>query len=492
MLTEKKYYGFIFIGSILFFVFTYNSSYGYDGLEYLVIGRSLLDGYPFYTFIPSKSFGLYYLTALFLSLGKFDNHFAVSVFISLVYFSTLIFTFLIVKKIFTYRVAMISSALIGICGLFMEMNFLQPAGFVYLMGLGGYYFITKGVRDDQMRNFLLGGLWIGVGFWFKSTAGFYIVAVLVFLFLSKLFNIQSKFNDIWKRIIYFLTGTLIAVCLPMIYFALSNRLIQHLEWTYYFPLFKYPSNCNYLGKFITKLSWHHFLFIITVMFSMNNKIRKNVYANPCINLAFFMGLLSMVALFKSQATHFVFPSAAFCSIYIAFVWETWMKLNKRSFRNKMSNLAFIIMFGILICASVYLYNPKVLNRFLMINDYSGEREIGTAIKRMVPPSKKAIFFTNSMLFYWVSHRYPNLPCVHFDYQPTYWLNKHPKILTNALLDPDLVMVECDFKWDKEADRIFLNKDSDVLIRFKYYLHNNFIMNDHKMAPYTLWTKQQLK
>ena len=44
----------------LFYLFTYNSGYGYDGLEYLVIARAISRGAQLYSFMPSKSPGVYF------------------------------------------------------------------------------------------------------------------------------------------------------------------------------------------------------------------------------------------------------------------------------------------------------------------------------------------------------------------------------------------------------------------------------------------------
>src|SRR6267378_667276 len=69
----------------LFFVFTYNSGYGYDALEYLVIGRALAHGQRFYSLIPSKSPGIYYLVAAILTFKVPANHYTVSALITLLF-----------------------------------------------------------------------------------------------------------------------------------------------------------------------------------------------------------------------------------------------------------------------------------------------------------------------------------------------------------------------------------------------------------------------
>src|SRR5205814_7835481 len=72
--------GVLFLLGVVLFV--YNSGYGYDALEYLVIGRSVKDGYSFYAFVPSKSWALYYLVAGYLWLPQASTHLGISLLIT--------------------------------------------------------------------------------------------------------------------------------------------------------------------------------------------------------------------------------------------------------------------------------------------------------------------------------------------------------------------------------------------------------------------------
>ncbi|WP_232325933.1 hypothetical protein [Spirosoma montaniterrae] len=60
----------LFLGlfGAIFFLFSYNSGYGYDAYEYLIIARTLDQGYQLYDFIPSKSYLLYSSTNLLLGI----------------------------------------------------------------------------------------------------------------------------------------------------------------------------------------------------------------------------------------------------------------------------------------------------------------------------------------------------------------------------------------------------------------------------------------
>ena len=65
-----------------FFLFTYNSGYGYDAYEYLIIARTL-NKESLYDFIPSKSYLLYSSTSVLLNLLGGYNHVSVSALITL-------------------------------------------------------------------------------------------------------------------------------------------------------------------------------------------------------------------------------------------------------------------------------------------------------------------------------------------------------------------------------------------------------------------------
>ncbi len=63
--------------------------------------------------------------------------------------------------------------LVGLGALFMELNFLQPTGFVYLSGLLAFAAVTTPNADDRRGPWLAAGLWLGAGMAFKSVAAFH-------------------------------------------------------------------------------------------------------------------------------------------------------------------------------------------------------------------------------------------------------------------------------------------------------------------------------
>jgi len=114
--------------TLIFGLFTYNSDFGYDALEYLVIGRSMNDGYAMYDFIPSKSWLWYVFVQHSINfLGGDFTHLQVTLLITLVFTSIGISSFYVVNSITkNQKSAFIATILTLICCFFMEMNFLEP------------------------------------------------------------------------------------------------------------------------------------------------------------------------------------------------------------------------------------------------------------------------------------------------------------------------------------------------------------------------------
>src|SRR5207248_1111440 len=83
-----------------------------------------------------------------------------------------------------------------------------------------------------------------------------------------------------------------------------------------FQLFHYPSNTFWLDKLYTKLLWFHLTLILSFFCSIAIvHVRRTVWTSDAAALAFFMGLVSYFALFKTQSSHYYFPGAGFFSIF---------------------------------------------------------------------------------------------------------------------------------------------------------------------------------
>jgi len=328
------------LSTLPFALFAYNSGFGYDALEYLIIGRSLHDGYSLYDIIPSKSPGIYLFVDALTGLGIDFGHVQLAATISTIYAATILCTFLAVKPYAGPRAAVLTSVLTGMCAWFMEINFLQPTSFVYLFGLGGYVQCLRALEPGgRARNWFCCGFWIAIAIQFKSVAAFYGVGALGALLL------WSERNRL-PSMVALASGALVPTIAIALYFAASGRGADYLQWTFFFPLFEYPANTAFLAKLYTKLLFFLVLFVASTLGSLLPATRRELWRSNPIRVAWLFGALSLFALLKSQASHYFYPAATFLSIATASGLS--LVLNRSSERRRWQLLVSGAVVGVLV------------------------------------------------------------------------------------------------------------------------------------------------
>lgn len=474
-----------------FYLFVFNSDYGYDGLEFLVIGRSLHDGYSLFSFTPHKPWALYYLVSGFLFLGNLDNHYGVSLLITTIFGLMLTATFYILRKVFDQKTALLGCFFVSLSAIFMELNFLLAEGFVYLSGILSFYCIVNALRKDSYKGLLSGGFLIGVGSWFKVVSATYFIAVILFLFfLGHQRGERGGRRDLRKQFFVFL-GFLAALLVPVLYFSVFGSLREYLLWTYFFPLFKFASSTEWFYKMYTKLPWFFMLLFFIFFISLRKEIRSKIYRNSSLILLLCLGIFPLVLLFKLQAPHYLFPGAGFLSIFIAVVIGHITETRQRRIFVIMGSLALLSM----LMMSVLLHSPKRLDlsNLLRLRDYSREKEISSIINKYVPRGENAIFFRDSAFLYWITRRYPNIPFLWFDNFATYAMKKSPELLLDALSDPRLALVE--FNPESlglyDMKEIFLKNTDNQVILEEFYgkLRTHFTALEIDLSPYRFWIRK---
>jgi hypothetical protein len=478
------------IAGTIFFLLSYNSGYGYDALEYLVIGRSLLDGYRLYDFIPSKSWGLYSFIAVFQAAGISGGHFASTVLTTLIFLFVTAMTFWVVRRTHDSVTASAASFLVALCTVFMELNYLEPEGLVAACGLAAFLCIFRARQNGRNGYYLLGGLFVGLGFAFKSVAGFYFLAILIFVLIQELRDPAKSVSRLFLRELLVIAGLGTALILPMLYFGFTGRLNQHIEWTYLFPLLHRPVETLWLSKLFTKLLWFNVLVVVALAISLRRGVRERIYSRPVNLLALLMGLCSLVALFKQQASHYVFPGAVFLSIFIADVFHEAAPL-RRLHEHRLATFTALAALIILLVGSVWLYSPQSCLRLVTFRDYADEDKLARLVQNRVAEGRPFLCFKKSTLLYWVCHRYPPIPFLKLDVQETYVLRKDPGILENVLKNPHLEWVEFDPVWPGIQDRSFMNdaQNRRLIVDFGSRLNHDFFLADTNTSPYVLWQRK---
>ena len=422
----------------VFFLFSYNSGYGYDAYEYLIIGRSLSRGHELYDFIPTKSYLLYSSTNVLLNLLGGYNHVSVSALITLLATGVLVSTWC-ATRLFSERAALMSVALTAVCCFFMEMNFLEPESWVAIFGLNAFALVA-GRNVRQGWRWLGAGTLLGLAMCFKSVAAFYVAGFGAFIGLLWLAGLLTFWPMVGRGMLV-LFGFAIPLLLSALYFYATGRLEQHLEWTYIYPFGGYPSHTLFLAKFLIKLGWLLVLLLVSFMLVWQRPYRAIYQRTPGLWLALLLAAFSCIAMLKTQASHYFFPAAVFLSLHLGFLADQWLKHQNLQRQNAPRRLLLgSFLAGLLVVFSLLLYRPAAARRLISVVDYSWEEPTGDFIRRLTGPTGKALIIDNAMSFYYLSDREPNVPFIHTEMQTTHYIKSHPDTYGKALADTSLKLV----------------------------------------------------
>lgn len=470
----------------IFYIYAYNSGYGYDACEYLMIGRSLDAGFRISTFILSKGWAMYSVTALALAVMPAPDHTWITLLIDGWFVLAVAGAWWVGRKLFGWAVGTFSALLVAACAFFMEMNFLEPEIPVYLSGLLAAYALESGAGERPALRCFLAGLSLGIGFAFKTVAMFYLAAVFAHLLLTR--N-RLPARERLRSVIWVALGFAFALAVPACYFAATGQLRHHILWSILFPLLHYPANTYWLSKLYTKLLWFFVLLCGASLLSLTPSLRRTLFANPRVMLVLWMGSLSLLSLFKNQASHYVFPGAAFLSFFIAQTLYSWWTLKP----GRRALPAWIPMAAAVpLILSAWLYSPAAFARLIHLRDFSEENRLAARLQSLALPGDRVLFLRGGKTLYWLANRYPNVPLVDTDVQPTYLLFQQPQLLTAALDDPRLKLVEFDPQHLQFDDPRFLASEHHRILiqRFSQQLQERFTrIPDDPDLPLSLWVRK---
>lgn len=422
----------------VFFLFAYNSGYGYDAYEYLIIARSLDQGHRLYDFIITKSYLLYSATDVLLRLLGGYNHVSVSALIMLLATGVLLSAWY-TARIFSERAALIAVVFTAVCCFFMEMNFLEPESWIAIFGLNAFALVTRTQNPKNWRWFGAGVL-LGVAMCFKSVAAFYVAGFGAFVGILWLAG-RITFWPMVVRGALVLLGFAVPLLLSAWYFYATNRLDEHLEWSYVYPFGGYPAHTLFLTKFFIKLGWLLLLVLVSLAMVLQQPYRSVYQKTPALWLALLLAVFASATLLKTQASHYFFPAAIFLSLHLGFFVDQWIT-HQGEQRQGIPRRLLVAgsLVGGLAVVSLLVYRPDAAKRLVSVKDYGGEKQVGEIIRQLAGPTGNVLLIDNAMTLYYLSDREPNVPFIHTEMQTTHYIKSHPDTYGRALADTNLKLV----------------------------------------------------
>ncbi len=468
-------------------LFIYNSGYGYDALEYLVIARTLQKGYSFYAFVPSKSWAMYYLVAAYFRLPMAATHAGVALLVLAILLLMMLATYrVIVSRGFGSRAGLAASGLVGLNAIFGELNYLEPTGLVFLFALAAFAVATRSGSDRGMRTWFAAGLWLGAATAFKAVSGLYLLAVLAWLVGRYIVRERHEPKRSLRDGAAAVTGFVAAVACQAVYFWITGRLRPYVEWSFVFPLFQYPSHVEWLSKLYTKLLWVWLVVGAALVASFDRRIRRVLYQDEKLWLLLSLGICGLVSLLKTQASHYAFLGSAFLLMCAAVVLDRWADATVSGPRR--APLAFVAaLLGACVVSGV-LYRPGTFARLYQIKADDDVRMVRDRVQSLVRPDGHAIFFGQGTSLYWIADRYPNWPLLNTDVQTTYYIERHSTELLRALDDPSLELVEFNPDATTFDDVRFLDRPANraFLRMMSCRLEAGFTRRDDLIPKLVLW------
>ncbi|WP_305952459.1 glycosyltransferase family 39 protein [Emticicia oligotrophica] len=473
----------------IFGLFSYNSGFGYDALEYLVIGRSLNDGYQMYDFIPSKSWFWYVFVQKSINLlgGNF-THFTVTILIVLEFIGIGLSSYVVINKLTKHtQTAFISAFLSLLCCFFMEINFLEPEAPIAILAMWSLYFLAK----NKNLDWFIGGVMLGIAMTFKSIAMFYIAGAGIYLFYECFFIKKTTFWQITQKGTLILAGFAVPLLLSILYFYQLNRLDQHIYWSYIYPFGSYPAHTIFLKKLLIKTFWFILLTIVSIVLALSVKDKSKYWSNTTFMVSLFFGIFSLASLMKSQASHYFYPAAPFFSVVIAMVYTHFSKIYEQKL-----NRVYLAIGGlsVLVLTITFITRREVVQRLAKIDDFAIEKTYESTVNRNLKTGDKALLIDFGSLFYFHSHRYPNVPFINTEMQTSDYIKTHTDVYEKSLQDTTLKLVIFGFRSTviDDSSKVNTPENKIALDKLRQELNKNFTVETDSVLFIKLWHRKSTK
>ncbi len=440
-----------------------------------------------YDFIPSKSWLWYVFVQQGINLlGGDYTHLQVTALIALEFVVIGLSSYFVVNKLTkNAQTAFISAFLSLLCCFFMEINFLEPEAPIAILAMWSLFFLVKNTNI----GWFIGGVLLGVAMCFKSIAMFYVAGAGFYLLYECFVIKKSSFWQITQKGTLILIGFSVPLLLSLLYFYQLNRLEQHIYWSYIYPFGSYPAHTIFLKKLIVKTFWFIILVVLSLVLSMKKEAR--FWTNRTFMLSLFFGVFSLTSLLKSQASHYLYAAAPFFSVIIAMIYVHFSEIYTKNLKN--IYLAFVCL-SVLVAVITFITRREVIERLVKIEDFAIEKTYARTVNRNLKATDKALLIDFGTLFYFHSHRYPNVPFINTEMQTSDFIKTHTDIYQKSLQDTSLKLVIFGFRPTVIDDSSKINTPENKLAldKLRQQLNKSFTMETDSVLYIKLWHRKASK
>jgi 4-amino-4-deoxy-L-arabinose transferase-like glycosyltransferase len=381
--TENKLILLILLFSILFLKTYSDSGYTVPILDegvYVGMGKSMFSSGESGFWERFRPIGVPIITGIAWSLDF--NSYDFSKFIMILFsIASIFFVYLIAKKLFDKKIAVIGSIIFAITPLFVYYS-----GHV-LTEIPSMLFILIGIYALLYDRYFVAGIMAGIGFTFKFTQGIFLIAIglflLITLFKSKNIDKNSfKFSNRFKKVItqgIFLTLGFVLAITPylvfnyMMYHPYTNNLYdatlapivsatifqdnqyQNLVTNTFgervYGWFYYLINLILIKKFTSLL--YIFFFVYLYLFFKQKMYNKNEHILLILIFVTYLSYFTSIPYKQERFVYFLIPIAAVYAAYALVETYDWVKEIDKKIRKNVFRILFIFIVVTFMILSVY-------------------------------------------------------------------------------------------------------------------------------------------
>jgi 4-amino-4-deoxy-L-arabinose transferase-like glycosyltransferase len=359
---------------------------------------------------------------LFLIYGFFinfiqDGIYGIRIGLLLFNIGSIIFLFLIVRRLINPLTALLASAIYGF--LTVAYNFLGQAAhatqLLMLPTLAGIWLMLKTSKQPTFWKYYLAGFLVGMGFVIKQTALFFCIFAVFFFFLSQLTRAKAETQRFIYEGVSLITGIASPLLIIFIWMFSIGNFAAFWFWNFTYPQVygalvplsnAYKSFLGSMHFVIGNLEW---IYVIALMGLVVLYLDKSLAKSRLfISLFLFFSISGVIPGYFFYPHYYVviLPALAICvAIFLYWTGLRMASVLKKPFLQYSSLFFLIALLSVAIYRDRIYYvtgTPKFISKMIYsTNPFSEALQISSYIKNNSAPADKIFIFGNEpeILFY---------------------------------------------------------------------------------------------